>query len=311
MPDMPDAADMPDVPHAADAAYVPTTIPEPSRGGRIRATRLVLFTGAWALGLLGLAFALPWPHGGDRLMYWSTVGQPLYHNAVFTLADFLYSPAAAQALYPLSLLPWTVFWAIFALAGAVTFAWLLAPLGWALGPPLFLAVLPIAIDGNLEWLIALVVVFGFRVPGLWAIPLLTKVSPGVGLLWFAVRREWRPLAIALGTTVVVAGVSFVYAPSLWFDWFGMLRENAQSRGEGWSLLPIPLIWRVVLAAVIIGWGARTDRRWTLLVGGMLARPDLLLAELAMLAALPRLRVPRVAPQLATASANLTARAPSS
>lgn len=258
-------------------------------GGRMG--RLALFAAAWVLGLLGLAFAVTWSHGGDRLMYWSTVGQPLYQHAEFTKADFLYSPIAAQMLYPLSRLPWMFFWALFAVAGIATFAWLLAPLGWALGPPLFLALLPIAIDGNIEWLVALVVVFGLRYPGLWAIPLLTKVSPGVGLLWFAARREWRALAIALGVTAAVAGISFAVAPTLWSDWIGMLRQNAQVRGDGWSLLPIPLLWRVILAALVIVWGARTDRPWALLAGVMLSRPDLLLAELSMLAALPRLRSP--------------------
>jgi hypothetical protein len=250
--------------------------------------RLALFAGAWVLGLLGLALAVSGSHGGDRLMYWSTVGQPLYHHAEFTKADFLYSPIAAQLLYPLSLLPWPLFWAFFAAVGSVTFAWLLAPLGWAFGPPLFLAALPVAVNGNIEWLMALVVVFGLRYPGLWAIPLLTKVSPGVGLIWFAVRREWRALAIGLGVTLAIAGVSFIFAPNLWFDWIGMLRENAQTRGEGWSQLPIPLVWRVILAAIVIAWGARTNRRWALLAGVMLSRPDLLLAEISMLAALPRL-----------------------
>jgi Glycosyltransferase family 87 len=254
----------------------------------VKRVRLALFAVAWALGLLGFALALSGSHGGDRLMYWSTVGQPLYVHAEFTKADFLYSPIAAQLLYPLSRLPWSLFWALFALAGSATFLWLLAPLGWAFGLPLFLAVLPIALNGNIEWLMALVVVFGSRYPGLWAIPLLTKVSPGVGLLWFAVRREWRALAIAAAVTVAVVCVSFLFAPALWFGWVGMLWENAQARGEGWSLLPIPLIWRTFLAAIVIAWGAHANRRWALLAGVMLARPDLLLAELSMLAVIPRL-----------------------
>ena len=265
-----------------------TRVPADPGRAPVKRVRLALFAGAWALGLLGFALALSGSHGGDRLMYWSTVGQPLYVHAEFTKADFLYSPIAAQLLYPLSRLPWSLFWALFALAGSATFAWLLAPLGWAFGLPLFLAVLPVAVNGNIEWLMTLVVVFGFRYPGLWAIPLLTKVSPGVGLVWFAVRREWRALGMALGVTVGVAGLSFLFAPALWFGWIGMLWENAQARGDGWSLLPIPLIWRTVLAAIVIAWGARANRRWALLAGVMLARPDLLLAELSMLAVIPRL-----------------------
>ena len=45
--------------------------------------------------------------------------------------------------------------------------------------------------GNIHLLLGAVIVAGFRWPWLWALPLLTKVTPGVGLLWFALRREWR------------------------------------------------------------------------------------------------------------------------
>ena len=61
------------------------------------------------------------------------------------------------------------------------------------------------------------IVLGMRWPAAWAFILLTKISPGVGLLWFAVRREWRNLAIALGVTSAIAAVSFVLAPNLWSD----------------------------------------------------------------------------------------------
>ena len=54
--------------------------------------------------------------------------------------------------------------------------------------------------GNVHLLLALAIVLGFRWPAAWAFVLLTKITPGIGLLWFAVRREWRSLAIALGAT---------------------------------------------------------------------------------------------------------------
>ena len=47
-------------------------------------------------------------------------------------------------------------------------------------------------------------------------------TAGIGLLWFAVRREWRPLGIALGTTLAISAVSFVLAPGLWTSWFDLL-----------------------------------------------------------------------------------------
>ena len=50
--------------------------------------------------------------------------------------------------------------------------------------------------GNVSLLLAVAIVVGFRWPAAWALVLLTKITPGIGLLWFAVRREWRSLAWA-------------------------------------------------------------------------------------------------------------------
>jgi hypothetical protein len=60
--------------------------------------------------------------------------------------------------------------------------------------------------GNIEVLVALAVVLGFRWPAAWSFILLTKITPGVGLLWFAVRREWRSLAIVAVATGGIAAV---------------------------------------------------------------------------------------------------------
>jgi len=63
------------------------------------------------------------------------------------------------------------------------------------------------------------IVAGFRWPGAWSFLLLTKVTPGIGVLWFAVRREWHSFGIALATTLLVVVISFALAPHLWFQWF--------------------------------------------------------------------------------------------
>ena len=73
-------------------------------------------------------------------------------------------------------------------------------LGWR-SALLVLAFPPVALElyhGNIHLLMAAAIVLGFRYPIGWSFLLLTKVTPGVGLVWFAVRREWRPLIIALG-----------------------------------------------------------------------------------------------------------------
>ena len=66
--------------------------------------------------------------------------------------------------------------------------------------------------GNIHLLLAAAIVLGFRWPWTWAIVLLTKITPGIGLLWFVVRREWRDLAIALGATAAIVAVSFLVWP---------------------------------------------------------------------------------------------------
>jgi hypothetical protein len=269
---------------------------------------LALFTGAWlaASFSIGLVLLRPLPVFGDRYVYWSNAGDPVYQADGFMKTGFLYTPAAAQALAPLGWLPFELFWAVFALAAMATTAWLVRPLGWRYGLPLWIIALPISLQGNIEFLFAIVVVLGFKLPGLWAIPLLTKISPGVGVLWFFVRREWRNAAIAVGTTGAIAAVSFLLAPGLWIEWLSMLWSNAQLHGAGSSVVPLPLLVRVAMAGLIVGWGAMTERRWTVLAGTMLARPDLWYSELTMLLALPRLESRRTAASLSPRPTTSTA-----
>ena len=74
------------------------------------------------------------------------------------------------------------------------------------------------VGGNISLLLAVVIVVGFRGPPPGRLILLTKVTPGIGLLWFAVRREWRNLGIALGATVVVIAVSTAIDAGAWPEW---------------------------------------------------------------------------------------------
>jgi Glycosyltransferase family 87 len=200
---------------------------------------------------------------------------------------FLYSPAAAQALVPLHVLSFEAFVALVRAAElGVAFA-LAGPLlpFVILWPPLVTEVNA----ANINLLIVGVAVWGLRRPALWSFVLLTKVTPGVGLVWFAVRREWRNLAIALGVTGAIATVSFAYAPRLWFDWVAFMATLSPSDGA-------PLWTRVVAAAALVAWGARTDRPWTVVVAVTIATPRLYLQTPAMLIGLlyyvrPRLGSP--------------------
>ena len=108
----------------------------------------------------------------------------------------------------------------------------------------------------------------------WAFVLLTKVTPGMGLLWFVVRREWRALLIAYGhrtrgRRVVRArppGVGRMDrspAPRRWHPGPGTGRQAARGR-RGRDL------------------GGLSDRRWTVPLAAMLALPVIWVDSFSML-----------------------------
>ena len=114
--------------------------------------------------------------------------------------------------------------------------------------------------------------------------LLTKVTPGVGLLWFAVRREWRALAIALGVTGAIVAVSLLVNGQLWVDGAFIARRPRAARSRssrsrsrsGSACPPRPCSWS----------GARaTDRRWTVPLAATLALPVLWVSGFAICAAM--------------------------
>jgi hypothetical protein len=137
-------------------------------------------------------------------------------------------------------------------------------------------------------------VLGFRYPWTWGFILLTKVTPGIGLLWFAVRREWRQLAIALGVTAVIAVASFAIDRGLWQDWFSALARDSGADLGG--PLGISIVIRLPLAAALVIWGARTNRPWTVPAAATLAMPTLFIAVFSVLAAIPAIRRPELTPR---------------
>ena len=249
---------------------------------------LIALAAAW-LGIV--YFAEPWGRlagsGMDARCYWvPDLANPYLHSTWTDQIAYPYSPVFLQILQPIRLLPWQAFMAIWA-------AILMAAMVYLTGPRLILLGLAFfglmeIWGGNIEMLVAVAVVLGFRWPATWSFVLLTKVTPGVGLLWFAVRREWRSLAIALAATVVVVIVSAAIQPDAWRRWLDVLTENAGKNGT-WAAVPIPLAVRLPAAVLLLIWGARTNRRWVVPVGVMLALPALWYGGLSiMLATLPLL-----------------------
>jgi hypothetical protein len=198
---------------------------------------------------------------------------------------YVYSPAFLQLASPLLYLPWQVFLAAWTAIALGALVWLSRPA--ALLPMLFVA-LPEIWGGNIHLLLAAAIVLGFRYPAVWAFVVLTKVTPGIGLLWFAIRREWRQLAQAAIATGLVVLVSLVLAPDLWRGWIGVLAGNANSDPIVLGVIPIPLVVRLPIALALIVWAAPRNHRWALPVACMLALPAWWVGGLTMLLAIPAL-----------------------
>jgi hypothetical protein len=247
-----------------------------------------------------VAIAMLWPglNLADTHAYWAVPLDDLYGAAKAGGADaYLYAPVFAQVLAPFKALPWPVFAGLWLLLMALC---LVAIAGlWAI---LVAFIPPVLIElqaGNIHLPLAVAVGLGLRYPATWAFVLLTKPTLGVGLLWFVVRREWRHLAVALGTTALIAAVSFVIAPGAWTGWIEALIANAGHpiAPDYNGVIHIPLLVRLPLAALVVIWGARTDRPWTVGVAATLALPILWVNGLAVLLAIPLLlewRDPRTA-----------------
>jgi hypothetical protein len=82
----------------------------------------------------------------------------------------------------------------------------------------------------------------------------------------------------------------VLMPQAWVDWLNLLVGLAGRDGT-WAAVPIPLVVRLPVAVAVVVWGARTNRRWTVPVAGMLALPALWYGGLTMLLAVIALRDP--------------------
>ena len=257
----------------------------PARDGAFLAG--IVFAVMIGLGLL--------PFAVDAHAYWAA--DPLNPYSDAALSDFdayFYSPAFAQAIWPLHWLPWPIFAGIWTAAIVVAFRWL-SGLWFGLVillPPVFIEIAM----GNIHAFIAVAIVLGFRWPATWAFVLLTKVTPGIGLLWFVARREWRNLLTAAAATAAIVAVSFAIAPSLWSQWIDVLAGRSSAANTAGIYGLIPLVVRLPIAAVLVVWAARTDRAWIVPLAAVLAMPVLwpnsysvAVAAIALYAVIPGLK----------------------
>lgn len=224
----------------------------------------------------------PWEFVGiDARAYWRVdLAHPYASSAVGEPSTYLYPPVFAQVLAPLSVLPFPVFFALWTAVLVALLVWLVRPWPWALA----ILSLPIIYElfvGNIHLLIAAVVALGFTRPALWAFPLLSKVTPGVGVVWFAARREWRPMAIAIGVTAIAVALSVIVSPNAWSEWLAFMIAD-QGKSEA-----LPL--RLAVAFLLVAFAGLTDRRWLVPVGVLIAFPVVWVETWVVLLAIIRIR----------------------
>jgi hypothetical protein len=224
------------------------------------------------LGLLFLVASFIPNHGFDLYAYWIVHIDPYAPIAddAYGYGAFRYAPPIAMLMTPFGLLPWEALvagWLALQLAALwyIGRAWALALVVF---PPVWLDI----VYGNINILLAAMIVAGFKQPAVWSFGLLTKVTPGVGLLWFLVRREWRALAVVALVTAALCAVSvLVMGIGAWEKWLGVVFSRSGVAIPP-DALPIPFLPRAVVAALVVAWAAYTDRKWLVPVGVVLAMP---------------------------------------
>jgi Glycosyltransferase family 87 len=255
-----------------------------NRSGLWRVTRHALTVAGLAyiaLVWLGIApYAPPVPEYGpmfDARGFWIAWDGGLYDIPWGEYEAYVYSPAFAQLLWPFTLLPWPIFAALWTLGAIGCLFWMRVP--WMIAFP---GVIDDILRGNIHVFLAASIVLALRFGAAWAFGILTKVTPGIGLLWHVVRAEWRQLAMALAVTGGIFAVSFALSSALWLEWFELLAANTDTTARI-RVIPLPLVVRLPIAAVLIAFAARTDRAWLLPIGVMIALPNVWTSSTALLA----------------------------
>jgi hypothetical protein len=215
----------------------------------------------------------------DAFSYWAVDGSPYTWE---TNLEYRYSPAFLWAIAPISWLPFEIFLGLWTAAHVAALAWLRA--GWFLVMP---GLNDDVLRGNMSTFIALFAVLAIQRSAAWWTPvLLTKITPAVGLVWHAVRREWRELAVAAAVTLGIIAMGFVFQRELWAAWFSSVAGANRTYEIGHPLGPLPV--RIAAAAVVTAVGAWTGRAWLVPIAMFLAVPGLWAFNWALLAAVPRL-----------------------
>jgi alpha-1,2-mannosyltransferase len=266
--------------------------------------RIILIVLATIGGSLLLVVAVNrWTAPSDEYAFWLggqrvLTGQPLYDPNATSVTPFAYHypPVVAQVLAPVvAVLPQPAFSAVWTVL-------MLVCLWWLAGRDVLVALAlcafpPIAVEfwfRNVHLILAVLLVLGLRRWGGWfAVGAAIKLAPGLGLLYLAVQRRWREVAIAGGVGGALLLASVALSPEAWRQFI----EYALARGPGdvSGFLPIPYVVRAGAGVVLAVVAARQSPRVgapLFVVAAVLALPTLWFTALSTLVAVvPLLRAP--------------------
>ena len=224
---------------------------------RINLVVLALLAAVGA-SLLAVIVATFWMSPGDNLAYWIAgqrliAGEPIYAPAdiAFEPYAYHYPPPLAQVLAPLTLVVPAVVYVVVYRALMILALWDIA--GRTLLKLLaLLAFIPLTVAlriENVDIFMAITVVLGLRRwPWLFSVGTLIKVSPGLGIVYLAMRRRWRDVALSVAVGAAITGISFALAPDLWRSWLDAITGRADIIGN--SLLPVPYSVRAVAGLLL-------------------------------------------------------------
>ena len=248
---------------------------DPLRDGYIVAASL------WCLAIAaGVVTA-----GVDAQNFYAHLGDPYAVHDYSSGQGFYYAPPVALVLRLLMPFGVHVFAAVMSGIGLAALGWIGGRWAWALlfFPPVWWDIT----GGNVNTLIGAASIALLARPAWIGVLALSKVTPGLVGLWWVVRGEWRAVREAVAVTGAVCLVSLLIVPDWWGAWVTGLLTNGTGYIPAIFAVPVPLLPRLILAAVVVVIGARQDRRWTLPLAACIALPVLWWSGLAVLVGMVR------------------------
>ncbi len=245
--------------------------------------------------LLLIVATTRWAVPSDEHAYWLAArriidGLPLYDPSatIVTPYAYLYPPPLAQALVPVALVVPSWLFSVLWTVGMGIALW------WLAGRDIIrafalIAFLPVAVEfwfRNVHLFLAVLVVIGLRGrPWGLSVGAAVKVAPGLGLLWFAVRRRWRDLAVMFGVGLAILVVSVLIGPDQWLAWIDYLRAQDPFAQSAFFGVPFPIRAAVAVVLTVVAGSIAGWRGEVLLVGAItLALPSLWFTGLSLLVA---------------------------